>query len=420
MNVSTGRGRAAGCRPETLKDFAKALISKAGEMGLKMAQPSIIENSFYYQGRGSFERNLLSSMKNKNPNLRIMIVFIPKLDEIYHELKTVAELRTGLVTQCISQENERKCTSPAFVSNVLLKINAKIQGVNVVLEPKSRPVLLTKCTMIVGLDVTHPAPADKLSQSIAACVGTFDRDFTKYYARVVVQPKPKKEIVDLAGMMTDLLKRFFEVNKRLPTYIVIYRDGVSEGQFDEVMVKELGKLKEAFTKFEDGKYDPKIMFLVVQKRNHTRFMPAVPRDGSKSGNVQPGTLVDSTITSNVLFDFYLVAHAGMIGTSRPVHYYVLYDEIGAPADEIQKMTYYLSYLYPRCTKSISVPPPVMYAHLSAKRARSHIFIIDDSDGRSTVSSGSGQEYRQLSEQETQALNNKLMVQKNLNGVLYYI
>jgi eukaryotic translation initiation factor 2C len=417
VNVSTGRGRLAGCRPETLREFAKNLIGMASQHGLLMSQPCHIENAFNYNGRGSFERDLFERYMKRFPQLRILIFFIPKQDEIYHELKTVAELRNGLVTQCISQDNERKCTQPAFVANVMLKINAKVQGVNVVLEAKSRPVLLNKCTMIVGLDVTHPAPADKLSQSIAACVGTYDRDFTKYFARVVVQPKPKKEIVDLAAMMIDLLDKFKVVNKRLPSYIVIYRDGVSEGQFDEVMVKELAKLKEAFKKYEN--FDPKIMFMVVQKRNHTRFMPVDARGGSRTGNVHPGTVVDRTITSNVLFDFYIVAHAGMIGTSRPVHYYVLYDEICAPADEIQKMTYYLSYLYPRCTKSISVPPPVMYAHLSAKRARSHIFIIDESDGQSTVSSGSGG-YRQLSEHETQVLNDKLVVQQKLNGVLYYI
>jgi len=221
-----------------------------------------------------------------------------------------------------------------------------------------------------------------------------------------------------------LLNRFKAANGRLPVYIVIYRDGVSEGQFDEVMTMELGKLKESFRSFTntDGTaYQPKISFLVVQKRNHTRFMPVDARNANRrSGNVMPGTVVDRTITSNILYDFYVVAHQGAIGTSRPVHYYMLYDEIKAPADEVQKMTYFLSYLYPRCTRSISTPPPVMYAHLSAKRARSHIFILDETDTQSTVSSGSSGQYRQLSQAETDAMNEKLVVRPNLSGVLYYI
>lgn len=62
----------------------------------------------------------------------------------------------------------------------------------------------------------------------------------------------------------------------------------------------------------------------------------------------------------------------------------------------------------------------MYAHLSAKRARSHIYFLDGSDGRSTASSGSGSEYRQLSAAETESMNKKLMVKPNLNGVPYFI
>ena len=424
-NNSRGQRYPTGCKKQSLDEFSTMLIKKARDLGLPMGAPCFIDYTCPYEGRGTLKRNLFDKYLQRYPKLKIMVCFIPKVDEIYHELKTVAELKTagGLVTQCISQENERKCTQETFIGNVLLKINAKLQGVNVILDSSCCPELLKKLTMIVGLDVTHPAPADRLSQSIAACVGTYDRHFTKYHARVVVQPKPKKEIVDLASMMSDLLNRFRGVNNRLPAYIVIYRDGVSEGQFDEVMVKELGKLKESFKTFKDkdgSEYSPKISFMVVQKRNHTRFMAVDSRQAARSGNVHPGTVVDRTITSNVLFDFYVIAHQGMIGTSRPVHYYMLYDEIKVSADDVQKMTYFLSYLYPRCTRSISVPPPVMYAHLSAKRARSHIFILDESDAQSAVSSGSGGQYRQLSPAETEAMNNQLMVRPNLNGVLYYI
>ena len=40
-------------------------------------------------------------------------------------------------------------------------------------------------------------------------------------------------------------------------------------------------------------YKPDITFLVVQKRHHTRFFPATPQAGDRSGNVQPGPNPDS-------------------------------------------------------------------------------------------------------------------------------
>ena len=38
----------------------------------------------------------------------------------------------------------------------------------------------------------------------------------------------------LAGHFQELLGVFSKKNKRLPEVLVMYRDGVSEGQFDEV------------------------------------------------------------------------------------------------------------------------------------------------------------------------------------------
>ena len=57
------------------------------------------------------------------------------------------------------------------------------------------------------------------------------------------------------------------------------------------------------------------------------------------------------------------------GTSRPILYHVLYDEIGFTSDEIQSLTYFLCHSDVRCTKAVSVPAPVHYAHLAAYQSR---------------------------------------------------
>ncbi len=38
----------------------------------------------------------------------------------------------------------------------------------------------------------------------------------------------------LRGAVKELLGEFYKKNKRLPEVLIMYRDGVSEGQFDEV------------------------------------------------------------------------------------------------------------------------------------------------------------------------------------------
>uniref|UniRef100_A0A673I8S1 Argonaute RISC catalytic component 3a n=1 Tax=Sinocyclocheilus rhinocerous TaxID=307959 RepID=A0A673I8S1_9TELE len=61
-----------------------------------------------------------------------------------------------------------------------------------------------------------------------------------------------------------------------------------------------------------------------------------------------------------------------IGTSRPSHYHVLWDDNCFTADEFQLLTYQLCHTYVRCTRSVSIPAPAYYAHLVAFRARYHL------------------------------------------------
>ena len=50
-------------------------------------------------------------------------------------------------------------------------------------------------------------------------------------------------------------------------------------------------------------YSPKITFVVVQKRHHTRFFAMDKKDADTTGNCLPGTVVERDITSPIEFDF---------------------------------------------------------------------------------------------------------------------
>ena len=72
---------------------------------------------------------------------------------------------------------------------------------------------------------------------------------------------------------------------------------------------------------------PKITFIVVAKGHHVRFFPERVQEGDrKSGNCFAGTVVDRDVIDPVEFDWYLLSHGGLLGTSRPAHYNVLYDD----------------------------------------------------------------------------------------------
>ena len=57
------------------------------------------------------------------------------------------------------------------------------------------------------------------------------------------------------------------------------------------------------------------------------------------------------------------------GTNKVAHYYVLVDENGFGSDGLQLFSYWMCFLYCRCTRSVSYAPPAYYAYLAAQHGR---------------------------------------------------
>ncbi|TYH55760.1 hypothetical protein ES332_D09G257700v1 [Gossypium tomentosum] len=349
-----------------------------------------------------------ASMKTKGKELELLLAILPDNNgSLYGDLKRICETDLGLISQCCLTKHVFKI-SKQYLANVALKINVKMGGRNTVLLDAIScriPLVSDIPTIIFGADVTHPENGEDSSPSIAAVVASQDwPEVTKYAGLVCAQAHRQELIQDLyktwhdpvrgtvsGGMIRDLLISFRKATGQKPLRIIFYRDGVSEGQFYQVLLYELDAIRKACASLEPN-YQPLVTFIVVQKRHHTRLFANNHRDRSstdKSGNILPGTVVDSKICHPSEFDFYLCSHAGIQGTSRPAHYHVLWDENNFTADGIQSLTNNLCYTYARCTRSVSVVPPAYYAHLAAFRARFYLE-PEMQDNNSSTGAGSGQ------------------------------
>ena len=279
-----------------------------------------------------------------------------------------------------------------YLANLVLKLNAKLGGVNVVVAtPRAGvaiPGLTEEPTMLFGADVSHPSPGSGVP-SVVAVVGSLDRNGARYATRLATQPATQEHISALQSMSAELLRDFNAATQQRPRRIVFFRDGVSEGQFQQILRDELPQLRAAFASLGDGSYRPNLTFIVLQKRHHTRLFVELPGDADRSGNVPAGTVVDTSICHPHEHDFFLVSHAGLQGTSRPAHYHVLLDENGYGADALQRMAFALCHVYCRCTRSVSLVPPVYYAHLAAYRGRVLRAAAGDDSDAGSVRSGGG-------------------------------
>ncbi len=106
------------------------------------------------------------------------------------------------------------------------------------------------------------------------------------------------------------------------------------------------------------------------------------------------------------------------GTSRPTKYVVLRDDNNMTSDEIQKLCFYLCFISNRSTKSISIPSPVMNAHLAAFRAKVHILALNLRTG--PITRNQTKEEREEREAEfAEELNQKILVKESLKKRLYF-
>ena len=68
-------------------------------------------------------------LKSTFPELQLVVVVLPGKTPVYAEVKRVGDTVLGMATQCVQAKNVNK-TSAQTLSNLCLKINVKLGGVN--------------------------------------------------------------------------------------------------------------------------------------------------------------------------------------------------------------------------------------------------------------------------------------------------
>ncbi|KAK7039451.1 protein argonaute 1B [Favolaschia claudopus] len=432
--VRDGNEILAGPADERLKTLVERFRNKLRNSGMQIAEglPKLLSTPSLQNFQDNSREVALSEIRKVLDNAigsagrkpSFILVLLSHTDNyIYPGIKKMCDVDIGVHTVHMqlgkALGDERK--QDQYLSNVCLKVNSKLGGMNHLLDPTAMRWLTKHKTMMVGIDVTHPGPGSREgSPSIAAMVASVDDNFVQFPASMRIQrPDPNREskevrvefivlgmkplhaalqmLSELRDMLVERLLAYEKKNKALPQRIIVFRDGVSEGQFDIVIREEKAQILEAFqrlsTKDRGPKpYRPAFSIIICGKRHHARFYPTSTNTADQKGNTRPGTVVDKGVTAVFDFDFYLQAHAGLQGTVRPTHYTVVYDELNFTADELQKGSNDFSYLYARATKAVSLIPAAYYADLACERGRYYLndFMVDDK----ATTSGRGKSDRQ--------------------------
>ncbi|KAI9766392.1 MAG: hypothetical protein M1839_004912 [Geoglossum umbratile] len=366
---------------------------------------------------------------------RFLLVIIPYKGDgtaaIYNQIKYTADIKLGIHTVCvIGSKFGNPRGQDQYFRNIAMKFNLKSGGINHSLDTNKLGVIGAGGTMVVGIDVTHPSPGSASNApSVAGIVASIDKQLGQWPAALRVQDPRKEMVSGLDTLFRGRLELWLSRNKKLPENILIYRDGVSEGQYETVLQEELPLLRDACAKIypatETKKGLPRMSIIVVGKRHHTRFYPIRVEDCDNSSNTKNGTIVDRGVTEARNWDFFLQAHTCLQGTARPAHYFIVLDEIfgkrPAPAgqtqaDALEQLTHNMCYLFGRATKAVSICPPAYYADLVCERARCYLASLFNPETPAdtpaqSVASGP---------QEAQVSNTEVTIHNDLKNSMFYI
>ncbi|KAF7919909.1 uncharacterized protein EAE98_009143 [Botrytis deweyae] len=345
-------------------------------------------------------RMMSTSSNLKKPKFLLCILPVDDV-MLYNTIKRFGDTRAGIHTVCVQHSKFAK-GDPQYFGNVALKFNLKAGGINQTIDKLG--IINEGKTMVVGIDVTHPSPGSKdTAPSVAAMVTSTDKLLGQWSGICRLQGQARQEPVsELEPMFIRQLDIWQRKNKKLPDNILIYRDGVSEGQYNILLEQELPKIRNACRQKYPADYTkkslPRISIIVCGKRHHTRFYPKDTDSADSKSNCPAGTVVDRGVTESRNWDFFLQPHQSLMGTARPCHYFVIQDEIfksqkvKAPhttsADSLEELTHNMCHLFGRATKAVSLCPPAYYADLLCTRMRAYLADqYDPPTGRTTPEPG---------------------------------
>ncbi|XP_047674945.1 piwi-like protein 2 isoform X3 [Tachysurus fulvidraco] len=336
--------RAASQAEELVTMFQKV----AGPMGIRLDRPMYVE---LRDDRTETYIKSIHSQLNSEPNVQLVVcLLIGNRDDLYSAIKKLCCVQSPCPSQAI---NVRTISQPkklrSIAQKILLQMNCKLGGelwtVNVPL----------KHLMVVGVDVHHNS--SKKIQSVMGFVASLNSLMTKWYSRVTFQMTNEEIISGFRVCFLAALQKYYEVNHSFPEKIVVYRDGVSDGELKAVELYEIPQVLNCFKTFPN--YEPKLAFIVVQKRINTTLYSY---GGDRFGTPPPGTVLDHTVTHTDWMDFYLMAHSIRQGCGFPTHYVTVYNTANLTVDHLQRLTFKMCHLYWNWPGTIRVPAPCKYAH----------------------------------------------------------
>merc|ERR1719369_1461008 len=227
----------------------------------------------------------------------VMVVIPNDKGEHYAAVKKKLCLENPVPSQCVTSTVLAKPKGLMSVATkVAVQMSCKLGG-----EPWAVKIPLSD-TMVIGYDTYHDT--SQKGRSVGAVVASMNSTFTKYLSVANLHTNPAQELNDnMCPAITKALRKYNEINGNFPARIIMYRDGVGDGQIPYVIDHEIAAIMSCLANAGLPEDQVKFTYVIVSKRINTRFF----RMNGPPTNPPSGTVVDDVVTLPERYDFFLVS-----------------------------------------------------------------------------------------------------------------
>ncbi|XP_016062212.1 PREDICTED: piwi-like protein 4 isoform X1 [Miniopterus natalensis] len=334
-------------RAETvIENFLSCLRRVGSSMGFNVDYPKIIK---VQESPAAFFGAI---QKHVDPDVQLVMCILPSTQQNYYEsIKKYLSSDCPVPSQCVLVRTlNKQGIMMSIAAKIAMQMTCKLGGELWAVE------IPLKSLMVVGIDVCKDA--FNKGMVVVGFVASVNVRITRWFSRCILQ-RTTTEVADcLKVFMIGALKKWYEHNHGLPARVIVYRDGVGNGQLHPLTEYEVPQLLSSVTEASPNT-SSRLSVIVVRKRCMPRFFM---EENRTLQNPPLGTVVDSEATRPEWYDFYLVSQAAHRGTVNPTYYNVIYDDNGLKPDHMQRLTFKLCHLYYNWPGLVSIPAPCQYAH----------------------------------------------------------
>ncbi|EFO65454.1 Piwi-protein, putative [Giardia lamblia P15] len=387
------------------KELTEQVRSLAGTTASNIGDPALIAVNLSDQRHEMYKvepykdafESLVNRLSGQNQSARrselvakiqLVVIVIPGPKQnsggLYKDIKRFYT-GMGVVTQCLlapkPSRNGLEWYDQAMLKGICQQIYAKAGGaVWAPLLPSQN--VYSKSTMLCGLDVSRPKKTAgrpiEVPMSTVGFISTYDGSFEYIYSqKKTLMPNRLNYGGELQqkALMRTFIENSCNVylafnNNILPDHIIIFRDGVSDGQISAILEAEIKSLYEylcqIYRKANRSMCDLKV--IVAQKTCAIRFSAiggTVLRPGYYVLNHSPDNRQQGS-------EFLMASQAIVHGTTpKPIRYKIIFDSTEASVDDdsfnqLIELTNTMAYGYVNWPQAISLPHVLHMAHRLSK------------------------------------------------------